>query len=100
MSPKTNWVTLSWSHDKRFDDLRVYLESKGIYASHKHMCGALRGFLTASGLSYDEPIAFAQGVYIGPLADVMTFVEECELAGLLDEEFGGCTSNVVVDGHA
>ncbi len=68
-----NWVTFSWAQDERFDALRNLLESKGISASHRHMTGEARAFLTASGLHTSEPIAFRNGHVVGNLEQLKDY---------------------------
>ena len=72
-SMEKNWVTLSWSHDKRFDEMQKFFEERGIEAKHRHMDGSMRGFLTAVGKEYNEPLAFHGGHYVGNLESLKRY---------------------------
>ena len=72
---KDNWVVLSWAADPRFDDLKAYLDKENWNVSYRHMDGTMRGFLTDSGLPWDEPVAFHHGTYVGTLSEVKRYVD-------------------------
>jgi len=67
---KNNIVILGWAHDERVNTFVEYLTNQGVNFTCRHMDGSIRGFLTDSGLNYDEPIAFCNGNFIGNLEAV------------------------------